>query len=70
MSGTDAQSAIEKEYEEAEMTACGYLLAASVLELDEVSMPQFRERQIRMNRESIVERRDRGKSFTRRSGCE
>ncbi len=47
MSGTDAQSAIEKEYEEAEMTACGYLLAASVLELDEVSMPQFRERQIR-----------------------
>ena len=47
MSDTDAQSEVKAEYEECKKTARAYLLAVGVLEPEEVSMSQFREREIR-----------------------
>ena len=55
MSGTDAQSDIESEYEKAKNTARAYLKAVGVLEPDEISMPEFRESQTRKMEDMLLE---------------
>ena len=55
MSGAGAQSAIESEFAEAKDTARAYLRAVGVPTPDEISMPEYRKREIRIMRNAILE---------------